>query len=242
MRAPCRFVYFDAGFTLLAAHPSVGFHYAAVARRYGVDLEPAMIDASFSAAWHRARAMTSTKEGRPSYGTSRQEALDFWKIVIRACFSENTPEQPEFFTELFDHFAKPECWRLYEDVEPALQFLEARGIPFGVLSNWDSRLRPVLEGLGLMPRLSALILSCEVGYEKPHPEIFRAAAEAVPEDMRGAIGLIGDEPEADGTAALAAGWQQCLVNRRGKAVEGLGWRRDLPGAVRELVPDGTQRL
>lgn len=238
MAQPCRFIYFDAGFTLLHPHPSVGFHYAAIAAKYHVHIPAAQIDAAFVGAWKAARNAVAPHKttGAPAYGSTRAEALTFWTRVIRLCFRDQTPDDPQFYEDLFDHFAKPECWRLYNDVPPALALLEERGIPFGVISNWDSRLRPLLDGLGILPKLSALILSSEAGYEKPHPNIYHTATNAVPEPLRNAIGLIGDEPEADGTAPLAAGWQQCLIQRSAKPTPaGLRTMPDLPAAVRALT-------
>ncbi len=47
-----------------------------------------------------------------------------------------------------------------------------------MVSNWDERLRPLLEALDLARHFSVVVVSCEVVYTKPDREIFlRAAAE-----------------------------------------------------------------
>ena len=37
----------------------------------------------------------------------------------------------------------------------------------GVISNWDDRLRPLLQVLGLEERFDSIVISCEVGDSKP---------------------------------------------------------------------------
>lgn len=232
---PIRFVYFDAGFTLLHPHPSAGYHYARIAEKYGVRVDQNLIAGAFRPAWRQALARQSAATLLP-YGRNLDEARLFWRGVIHACFEVAQvppPNDPAYFSEVFDYFAQAECWRLYPDVEPALAMLEDRGIPYGVISNWDPRLRSVLEGIGLSGRLSSIILSCEAGYEKPRPEIYAAAqlAAGVPAEE---IALIGDEPEADGHGALRAGWQQCLVDRSAAATpraDELRARNNLPDCL-----------
>lgn len=211
---PVRFVYFDAGFTLLHPHPSAGHHYARIAEKYGVVVDETVIAGAFRPAWRQALARQSAATLLP-YGRNLEEARVFWRGVIHACFEVAQvppPDDPAYYDEVFEYFALAECWRLYPDVEEALAILEERGIPFGVISNWDPRLRPVLEGIGLSGRLSSIVLSCEVGREKPHREIYEAAQRAagVPAEQ---VALIGDEAEADGHGALRAGWRQCLIDR-----------------------------
>ena len=66
---------------------------------------------------------------------------------------------------------------VYPEVFEVLQALRAQGLIMGVLSNWDIRLGPLLERLGLMPYLDHVILSAVVGWEKPHRRIFESAIE-----------------------------------------------------------------
>ncbi len=46
-----------------------------------------------------------------------------------------------------------------------------------VVSNFDTRLRDILEGLGVLDLFDAVVVSAEVGAEKPNPVIFEAACE-----------------------------------------------------------------
>jgi FMN phosphatase YigB (HAD superfamily) len=63
-------------------------------------------------------------------------------------------------------------------------------------------------------------LSYNVGYEKPAPEIFKAAEELaknlLPEDERHLPVekiYFGDDIEKDGVGAVNAGWESYIVNR-----------------------------
>lgn len=55
-----------------------------------------------------------------------------------------------------------------------------------VVSNFDTRLRPVLKVLGVDDLFNAVVVSAEVGAEKPNPIIFEAACkqlQLLPEEV-----------------------------------------------------------
>lgn len=217
-REPPRFVFFDAGFTLIEPWPSVGFHYARLAAAHGKGRNgaaAAALDRAFPKAWRDTRARLAAAGAAMPYGRNRAEALEYWSGVLRETFrlaGEPLPGAPEFCEEVFEEFARGRCWRVFPDVEPALERLRTAGARLGVMSNWDARLRVTLRDLGLDRHFETVLLSCDVGAEKPDPRIFRAAERAV--DLPpGALALIGDEPLADGHGARGAGWRQCLIVR-----------------------------
>lgn len=232
------FVYFDAGMTLLRVRPSVGWHYAEIAREFGVEAEPMALTAGFIAAWRHCQRHCAVHPD-VAYGLTQEESLGFWSEVVRETFRQSgqtPPGDPAYYRRVFEAFASARCWELYPDVEPALEYLAGAGLRFGVLSNWDRRLRQTLTELEMLPRLAALVISSEVGAEKPSDRIFAAARTAAHGASR--FGLVGDEPEADGFGALRAGWRQCLVWRSEKpAPEGLRSAPSLTEAVRRLVEE-----
>lgn len=106
-------------------------------------------------------------------------------------------------------YLNPAAWHLYPDTLPTLDLLSARGWRHYVLSNHLPELRDIVARLGLAPRLSGLFNSAETGYEKPHPQAFRLAREAI--GPARPIWMVGDNPIADVAGAEAAGLPAILV-------------------------------
>ncbi|WP_375481181.1 HAD-IA family hydrolase [uncultured Jatrophihabitans sp.] len=102
---------------------------------------------------------------------------------------------------LYRHGTSAEAWHPFPDTIAVLRRLHARGVPVAVISNigWDPR--PVLARYGVDQDLDALVLSYEVGVEKPDPEIFRLACAALQVDPADAV-MVGDNPEADGASTV----------------------------------------
>jgi putative hydrolase of the HAD superfamily len=124
------------------------------------------------------------------------------------------PADP-YFDTVYDLFAKAECWGIYDDVLPAFDAVEERGLRSGILSNFDERLRPLLADLSLSQRIELIVTSAEAGVEKPHPGIFEVAGRLAGSEPR-SLALIGDSLEADSFGARRAGWSSCVVDREGR--------------------------
>ncbi len=203
-------VTFDAGGTLIKPWPSVGHVYAEVATRHGVrSLSPEALNRQFAAAW----------EELTNFSHSREE----WAGLVDKTFAGFVIEPPSrtFFPALYDRFAEPEAWHVFEDVLPALNALAALDLRLAVVSNWDDRLGPLLERLGLSKYFEAIVISCDVGFTKPSPVIFEHTAKKLgvpPEEIL----HVGDSREADWTGARAAGCAALLIGR-GRQYEGAGW-------------------
>ena len=208
-----RAVTFDAGGTLLYPHPSVGEIYAAAARRHGAAADAATMEAAFRQAWvacHHDDAVAAA-------GNVSQR--DWWReLVFRALDMAGVAmrDREAYFDELYELFARPEVWRLFPDALETMAAVRQRGLKVGLLSNWDHRLRPVLEGLGLVPLLDAVVISCEVGAEKPDPRIFHAAGSVLGVACAEEVLHVGDSYRDDVLGALAVGMGAVLVERAGK--------------------------
>jgi FMN phosphatase YigB (HAD superfamily) len=93
----------------------------------------------------------------------------------------------------------------------------AEGFQIGVISNADGRIEAVLRRCGIADCFRTITDSGLVGYEKPHPEIFRralASMNARPEESL----YVGDVYSVDYLGATGAGMQAVLM--------------DVPGAYR----------
>ena len=65
--------------------------------------------------------------------------------------------------------------QLYDDTLPFFEWLRSEGILVALVSNCADTTRGLLESLGVIPLVDAVVLSCEVGSVKPSPEIYVTA-------------------------------------------------------------------
>ena len=220
-----RFVYFDAGGTLIAPSPSVGAVYAAAGRPHGLKVSDAGMDAAFRAEWPAHAASLGIRV--LSRGLDDESTRGWWRALVYQVLERVGFEgdQEACFLACYEAFALPSAWRIFEDTLPALEALAAKGLPMGVLSNWDYRLAPLLDALDLSRWFGPVLISALEGVEKPDPEIFLRAAQRVgltPAE----IAYVGDHPSLDLDPALALGMQAFLIDRAG--------RSDSPHAIRRL--------
>jgi putative hydrolase of the HAD superfamily len=67
--------------------------------------------------------------------------------------------------------------QLCPDTVPFLTWLRSHGVLTALVSNCADTTRSLLTDLGIIPLVDAVVLSCEVGSMKPHPEIYVTALE-----------------------------------------------------------------
>jgi len=116
-------------------------------------------------------------------------------------------------------FSSSEGYKLYDDTLPSLRALQKMGIQTALLSNSDTRMRLVLESLGITNYLSPILLSEETGVEKPSQEMFAhllnhkdTTAGLEPAECL----HVGDELECDYHGADNAGIIPLLLRRSGE--------------------------
>jgi putative hydrolase of the HAD superfamily len=195
-----RAVSFDVGGTLIEACPSVGHIYAQVAAEFGVTgLDPAALASRFDEVW-KAR-------GEFDYS---QEA---WYGLVRRTFAAHASKLPAgFYPALYARFEQAEAWRIFGDVRPALDELASHGVPLAIVSNWDTRLVPLLRNLNLDRLFEVIIPSRVVAFHKPSPVIFELLVRRLglpPEDIL----HVGDHYQEDVEGARAAGLQALQLVR-----------------------------
>ena len=96
---------------------------------------------------------------------------------------------------------------LYPDVKPALTLLGDR-FRLAAISNGNAD----LEKIGLGRPLGISIHACDVGYLKPHPKMFHAAAERLGLPA-GQILHVGDHLQHDVAGAQRVGMRAVWINR-----------------------------
>jgi putative hydrolase of the HAD superfamily len=234
-----RVVFFDAAGTLIRTRGGVGVHYAALARRFGVEVEAATLDGLFPAAFRAAPRM-AFPGASPEVAAALER--DWWRRLVADVFGRAglltgfaDGGFDAYFETLYTHFESPEVWEVFPDVWPALAGLRALGAELGVLSNFDGRLLVLLERLDLARWFGSVTLSSRVGVAKPDRGIFERALachRAVP----GAALHVGDTLAEDVAGAQGAGLGAVLIDRDGRHPETPGAARlrslaDLPGLL-----------
>lgn len=104
------------------------------------------------------------------------------------------------------------------DATDTLRRLSERGFALAILSNWPLALTidRFAEAQGWLPYLRSIVVSQRVGTIKPHPAIFRAAAESLGlrEGDGETILHVGDDWVADVVGAHRAGWRTAHLRGR----------------------------
>jgi HAD superfamily hydrolase (TIGR01509 family) len=114
-----------------------------------------------------------------------------------------------------DEHVRANLWSVVPDeVHPALRRLRASGYRLGLISNTEDNLRPVLDRTGLDTYFESLVLSSEVGSEKPDPAIFREALRQMPVSPERAI-FVGDFYSIDVVGARGVAITPILLDAKG---------------------------
>jgi len=112
-------------------------------------------------------------------------------------------DRDNFFEIAYEHFAEAGVWKLYSEVLDVLEQLRER-FQLAVISNFDGRLRLILQNLGISKYFAHVFISSELGADKPDPEIFRHALKIIHLNADEVL-HVGDDPERDWKAAKEAG-------------------------------------
>lgn len=195
-----QWITFDMGGTLLFPNPSVGEIYAEILANHGHRREPRHLEETFMRVWRE-----DVQKCLPVITAASER--ERWRKVVTRTFADVTPVDIDgVFDDLWHAFYDAGRWRLPTDTLPTLKTLRDRGYRLAVLSNWDERLRRLLDEIGLTPHFEEVFISCEVGCEKPDPRIFAAV-----EKNLGASGPqilhVGDSYRHDVEGGRNRGWR-----------------------------------
>lgn len=197
---------FDAAGTLIHLAEPVGGSYCRIANHFGIKSEPSAMESAFRSVWKRTPPAFSEPPGQ-----RHENEKDWWHDLVREVFREAgaiPPDEATFdacFDALYEHFESPGTWLADPETGGILERISAR-YPCVVLSNFDARLRRILDDLRLARYFEAFFLSCEIGASKPDPKMFETARVhfRCPAES---ILHVGDDPYCDGEGAANAGFQ-----------------------------------
>jgi putative hydrolase of the HAD superfamily len=112
----------------------------------------------------------------PGLGTGRISMTEAYAQILREGGVEPRPDLVRALVDKGRELLLVST-RLFEDVLPVLRRLRSRGIKTAIVSNCDENTRPLLVELGVAALADVLVLSFEVGAEKPAAQIYRQALD-----------------------------------------------------------------
>jgi putative hydrolase of the HAD superfamily len=203
-------IFFDAVGTLFRLTNTVGDHYAYVGGEIGLDLDAQDLERAFRAAWKQMPQRAAID------GPRENDDKHWWRELVDLVLDQVAPSLSEldhdnFFEVAYEHFAEAGVWELYPEVRGVLEELQPR-FRLAVISNFDGRLRFILQHLSISKFFNQVFISSELGADKPNPEIYRRALTLM--DLKPSEVLhVGDDPQRDSEAASAAGLSIFRVDR-----------------------------
>jgi putative hydrolase of the HAD superfamily len=201
-----RTIVFDAVGTLIHPARDVALIYQEAGLRHGLMLDIDELQKRFKL----ARPRHFPNVGEIDEPTSESDQKCRWKSLIADVFNGG-PEIDELFEDLWVTFSRPECWRLYPDVMPAIKRLAESGHSISVASNFDSRLNSILAGF---PDMAAVrvFTSAETGFAKPSVRFFERVQSLILAPVSQLV-MVGDDPVCDFDGSRNSGWKQILIAR-----------------------------
>lgn len=207
-------VFFDAADTLFHIQGSVSEIYLQHAERHGFRKTPDSLS-SIKAAFARSfrDAPPPVFAATEPAAIKQSERLWWFDIVHNVFYRVGMFEGfDEFFDEVFARFGEANSWRLFPETVDVLKALKDQGYELGIISNFDSRLFPVLRGLGIADFFDTITISSLAHAAKPSARIFEQALEKHAVDAEEAL-HVGDSERDDVKGAVAVGLTGVLLDR-----------------------------
>jgi putative hydrolase of the HAD superfamily len=200
-----RAIFFDAVGTLIHPEPDAATVYAQIGLRFGSRHEVRAIRQRFAAAFARQEQLDRLRDWR----TDETREVERWRQIVAEVLSD-VADGERCFAALYEHFSLARNWRCEPATGAVLQTLANRGFRIGIASNFDGRLRQVLQGFAELAALDPVVISSEVGWRKPATAFFEAlcrASGATPDQVL----YVGDDLVNDYEGARRAGCRALLL-------------------------------
>lgn len=207
-------VFFDAVGTILKPAKPVDETYHLYGNKHGSTISKDSIRNLFYESFKKEELKDVSLDCK----TNEAREFERWELIVSECFPDLKNTTP-IFKDLFQHYAQPNAWDLYPGTIPILKFLENAGIDWGIASNFDLRLQPIVKSKPELCNCKWLIISSLVGYKKPSNHFFEhlKTSSRISFDK---ILMVGDSPENDIQPAKELGMQTFEI-KEGKSLKNL---------------------
>lgn len=205
-----RWIAFDAVGTLIYPEPDVATSYAIIGQKYGSRLTAADLRSRFSDVFVKSTAACLPTESGDVV-TNEELELQRWQWIVDQMLPD-VSDRESCFQELYDHFARPESWRIFPDAAEAINTLSRQSLRLAIASNFDQRLRQVCRGFPEFQAVERIVVSTEVYACKPSARFYQGLLQACkcgPDELW----MVGDEFDADVAGPEALGIRATWVDR-----------------------------
>ena len=188
-----RYVIFDVGQTLLFLIPSSEEVLLDRCQQLSIDiaLEDLKRGCKAGELWI---AETIMREQR---GTPRMSDTEFdmkWEyVVLETAFKERKESIENLIKRLQDVQGPVQYWSTPPETRTVLDKLQAKGLPLGIVSNFQRTLPDLLSKVGIADYFEFIIASEEVGISKPDPRILHMGLQKAEVKAEEAV-YVGDHP------------------------------------------------
>jgi len=212
-----KFIYLDVGDTLIHLKIPPGKIYYEVLRAHNVIetyFDESLLKKYFTESW-QAMNKKNPPGFKCRYTNHKHGNEGFWKELVELFLSnfEKAGLTDKVYLDIVDTFNDPDSWEVDESFFDLREAAAKMDTGLGIISNWDIRLRTLLNKMRLSEYFTNIIISSEFGYEKPSEKIFN---EGMRQAKLGAESLVyaGDKPEFDYHTPKSLGWSAYLISSK----------------------------
>jgi putative hydrolase of the HAD superfamily len=207
-------IFFDVGDTLVQPRLQYGELLQEIGYEMGIELSPEALQGL--AAHMEARIASRARQKLP-FTFPAAESQRFWMETYRsylAGFLDQT-KALSLARGVLDLLSSPAGYMVFDDTVATLDQLRSDGFRLGIISNWESWLPDLLEGMGIAHYFDHVVISGMCGLEKPDPGIFKEALDTSgyrPEEIL----YVGDSMTHDIEPAKMVGIRTVLIDRKNR--------------------------
>lgn len=213
---PFKLITFDITGTLLKYRSSPAVEYLNILKKHDIEVKLSVLDDLINKNWAFMTTM------HPNFGLKTGMGWEnYWRTYAYNVYSkafqienitDNIPLQI-IIDDLMMTYSTGETFKIQNGAIELLEYLKKEQIPLGIITNYDPRIKLMIQNLGLFHYFKFILSSYEVMHEKPSVEIFRKAESFVNNRSNRKLFLhVGDSYSLDFKGAKNAGWSACLVH------------------------------